>query len=82
MLNNEVLVKGVWMSLEAAKNVKECGVDVAEVMRSLTSEELLPRELFEHCLKGAEQDRWQGWLDFVQACSYASQGSRWLEEGE
>jgi hypothetical protein len=55
------------MSLEAAGCVEETGADVGEDMEALRSGKHTPESLLAFCLDGADDDRVQGWRDYVAA---------------
>ncbi len=64
---NEVVVAGVTMTRAAARNVEECGFDPAIDVEAARAGHETYDSLLDLCLRGAEQDRHQGWVDYVDA---------------
>lgn len=62
-----ITIDGVTMSRAAATNVEETGVDVAADLAALRSGEHTAESLLAHCLDGADEDRVEGWRDYVSA---------------
>ncbi len=77
MNSKPIIIAGVTLSLAAAQNVEETGVDVAADLDSLRSGLLTSAALLDACLDGAADDREQGWRDYVSALSahLAAEGS-------
>lgn len=70
-MKTEVIVFGVKMSLAAAKNVEECGVDVEADVVAVRGGK--PAEsLLAECLDSADDDRVSGWRDYVDAIAVAA----------
>jgi hypothetical protein len=66
-------VDGVEMSDAAAKCVFETGVDVMLDVDDLRGRRITRSALLEKCLDGADEDREQGWEEYVEAvCKYAA----------
>jgi len=55
------------LSTAAQQNVDETGISPNEDVRRLRVEELTPEDLLEECLRGADEDRVQGWTEYVDA---------------
>lgn len=51
----------------AISNLTETGTDWAADWRALKSGETTPEALLEHCLDGADDDRADGWREYVSA---------------
>lgn len=65
-MTSKIVIDGVEMTAAAAECVREAGVDVAADLarvHSGTSKD----ELLDECLSGADDDRVQGWRDYVRA---------------
>jgi hypothetical protein len=60
------------LSIAAQANVEETGCDVAADIEAIRSGEHTRESLLAHCLDGAEQDREQGWREYVSAVSDAA----------
>jgi hypothetical protein len=57
----------------ARANVRETGADVAEDLRTLRLGTTTRDELLAHCLDGADDDRIQGWRDYVATLAEAAE---------
>lgn len=64
------------MSDAAAANVEETGAPVLADVARLLSGEITEDELLAECLDGADDDRVQGWHDYVLACAAARRRAR------
>lgn len=60
-------VDGVTFTRAAAENIRETGCDVAADLAALRRGQQTPEGLLAHCLDGADEDRVQGWRDYVDA---------------
>lgn len=65
-------VRLIKFTTEARENIAETSADVAEDLRALRSGETTPSALLAHCLNGADDDRAEGWRDYVTALSAAA----------
>jgi hypothetical protein len=66
-----IKIDGVAMTAAAAKCVRETGADVAADVAALHSGEHTAESLLAHCLDGADDDRTQGWREYVAAVANA-----------
>lgn len=64
---SKIIVDGVEMSAAAAECVQEAGSDVQTDLVCLSSGERTRATLLEECLNCADDDRVQGWHDYVDA---------------
>lgn len=72
-MSDTVTVQGVTMSSAAAECVTETGVDpAADVRRVWQQGEVEAEALLAECLDGADDDREQGWRDYVDAVKAAA----------
>jgi hypothetical protein len=69
---SEIKLQGVGMSVEAATNVAEAGVDVAADVMAIRSGTLTGETLLSECLDGADDDRIHGWRDYVSSVVIAA----------
>lgn len=67
-----VTVGGVRMTVAAAANVQEAGVDIYDDVIRLRTGRVPPAELLRQCLDGADEDREAGWRDYVAAIEAAA----------
>jgi hypothetical protein len=65
--SDTVVVGGVRMSREAARCVEETGIDPADDIQAILAGTHSEPSLLAHCLDGADEDRVQGWHDYVAA---------------
>lgn len=70
--DGQVVIQGVLMPIEAARNVEECSVDVAADVELLRSGRESPVSILETCMEGAEADRRDGWREYVSAIRLAA----------
>ena len=74
-----VTIQGVQMSEAAAECVRETSADVAADVAAIRYEiarsgvEIAESNLRAHCLDGADDDRVDGWLEYVAAVMSAAQ---------
>jgi len=66
-----VTIRGVTMTSSAAANVAETGTDVAADLAALRAGTTTRRALLAECLDGADEDRIEGWREYVEALSLA-----------
>ena len=64
---------GIWMTPAAVENVNETSTDVLADLHLLQHDHITPEVLLEMCLNGADEDRRQGWRDYVQAITKAAE---------
>jgi hypothetical protein len=62
-----IKIDGVEMTAAAAECVRETGADVAADVASLRSGEHTAESLLVYCLDGADDDRADGWREYVAA---------------
>lgn len=65
-MTSQIEIAGVKMTKAAAQNVEETGTDVAVDLHEVRGGKSAARLLAE-CIDGAEQDRVQGWREYVDA---------------
>lgn len=58
-------------SRAACESIEETGIDPADDVDRLLDGKCTPAELLAECLKGAEDDRVQGWREYVSALEVA-----------
>ena len=51
----------------AQENMDEAGVDATHDLSEIAAGLWSPESLLEHCLEGADEDREQGWREYVSA---------------
>ena len=68
-MTQTIIIAGVTLSLAAARCAEESGVNVEEDLDSLRSGLLTSAALLDACLDGADDDRVEGWRDYVSALS-------------
>lgn len=56
----------------ALANIAETGIDYTNDLHALRHGSDTPDALLDHCLNGADDDRRQGWIDYVNALVEAS----------
>jgi hypothetical protein len=61
----------LFFSNAAQENIRETGADVESDAEALRAGSKSPAELLAHCLDGADADRRQGWLDYVNELARA-----------
>jgi hypothetical protein len=54
-------------SKAALESIEETGINPVEDLERLLMHRVTPAELLEECLQGAEDDREEGWRDYVSA---------------
>lgn len=54
-----------FFSRAAQENIQETGCDVEQDAEAIRAGSMTPEQLLNHCLDGADDDRRQGWLDYV-----------------
>ena len=74
MIGTNQMANDIKFTPAALANIDETGTnwrtDVAGLLAGTTREELL-----EHCLDGAEEDRVEGWHDYVEAVVFEAEES-------
>jgi len=68
-----VTIGGATMTIAAARNLEETGTDVAADLAALRAGTMTRDALLAHCLNGADEDRVEGWREYVEAVSAAAQ---------
>lgn len=68
---SDVTLQGVEMTVAAAENVAEGGMDVAADVAALRAGTATRETLLAECLDGADDDRIQGWHDYVSSVTAA-----------
>lgn len=58
-------VNGVTLTRAAAVNVEETGIDPSDDVQRLRAGEVTPEVLMAECLDGADDDRVDGWREYV-----------------
>ncbi len=66
-MSNKIVVNGVEFTRLAAENIEEVGQDVLEDLQALRSGKLTKETLLGLCLEGVDEDRVEGWRDYVAA---------------
>lgn len=73
MKNDSIKVGGIEFTRAAAENIQETGCDPADDVDALRSGEHTRESLLAHCLDGADENRIQGWHDYVDAIADAAE---------
>lgn len=72
MAKSKFVVCGVELTKEAYENLEEVGMldgaDMARDVQNLKTGDVAPYRLLAQCLDGADDDRAEGWRDYVAAC--------------
>ena len=55
----------LFFSEAALRCIEETGTNIEDDVDALRDGSMSPAELLTHCLDGADEDRYQGWLDYV-----------------
>jgi len=71
-MSEMIEIDGVKMTEAAAANVEEAGVDVAHDLASLRAGRSTRMTLLQACVDGADDDRVEGWRDYVSAVALAA----------
>lgn len=66
------MIEGVKLSFAAAQNVEETGCSPREDIAALQAGTLTRETLLAHCLDGADDNRVQGWRDYVEDIAIAA----------
>jgi hypothetical protein len=61
----------LFFSAAAQANIDECGINVDEDADNLRNGTMTPVQLLTHCLDGADPDRREGWVDYVNELARA-----------
>jgi hypothetical protein len=73
---SEVVLKSgdlsVSFSKPAVENIEESNLDWGEGLLALQSGRMDPESLLQNCLEGSDEDRTQGWRDYVTNLTSAS----------
>lgn len=71
-MSRAIVIEGVTMSLAAAQNVEETGCSPRAAIAALQAGLLTREQLLAHCLDGADENRVQGWRDYVEGIAIAA----------
>lgn len=73
VIADDVTIAGVRMTLQAARLVEFCGINVREDVRSMYEGDTNPKGLLADCLEGCEDEATELlWRDYVSAVCVAA----------